>query len=133
MALKPCKECKAIVSTKAKTCPQCGVPEPTINNLKVVLFSISVFIFFWFVLYINNLINNNSKATDYNKTSSTSNAVTVFPEPCSYDFKMCEDDEKQIKNKKSGTIKYIDQNGEILFTNILIDKAKKEEYAKAIC
>ena len=29
MALRECKECGADVSTKAKTCPRCGVPEPT--------------------------------------------------------------------------------------------------------
>ena len=29
MALKPCRECGKEVSTKAKTCPQCGVPHPT--------------------------------------------------------------------------------------------------------
>lgn len=29
MALKPCRECKKEVSTEAKTCPHCGVSEPT--------------------------------------------------------------------------------------------------------
>lgn len=29
MALKPCRECKAEVSTEAKTCPHCGVANPT--------------------------------------------------------------------------------------------------------
>ncbi len=31
MAMKPCKECKQDVSTKAKTCPHCGVKNPTIT------------------------------------------------------------------------------------------------------
>ena len=29
MALKPCRECGKEVSTKAKTCPQCGISHPT--------------------------------------------------------------------------------------------------------
>ena len=29
MAIRPCRECKAQVSTKAKVCPQCGVRDPT--------------------------------------------------------------------------------------------------------
>jgi hypothetical protein len=28
MALKPCPECKKLVSDKAKTCPHCGVAQP---------------------------------------------------------------------------------------------------------
>ncbi len=29
MALNPCRECKAMVSTEAKACPHCGVRDPT--------------------------------------------------------------------------------------------------------
>jgi hypothetical protein len=29
MALKPCRECKEMVSTEAKACPHCGVRDPT--------------------------------------------------------------------------------------------------------
>ena len=29
MALKPCRECGASISTEAQTCPHCGVPDPT--------------------------------------------------------------------------------------------------------
>ena len=32
MALKPCRECKKKVSTEAATCPNCGVPNPTIKQ-----------------------------------------------------------------------------------------------------
>ena len=28
MALQPCRECGAQVSTEAKSCPHCGVPDP---------------------------------------------------------------------------------------------------------
>ena len=36
MALKPCRECKKKVSTEAQTCPNCGVPNPTIKkNTKI--------------------------------------------------------------------------------------------------
>ena len=32
MALKPCKECKQEVSTKAKNCPNCGVKNPAVSG-----------------------------------------------------------------------------------------------------
>lgn len=32
MAIKPCRECKAEVSTEAKTCPKCGTPAPTADQ-----------------------------------------------------------------------------------------------------
>lgn len=35
MALKPCRECKKKVSTEAKVCPRCGVPDPTILKRKI--------------------------------------------------------------------------------------------------
>ena len=28
MALKPCRDCKTDISTKAKTCPHCGLKRP---------------------------------------------------------------------------------------------------------
>ena len=28
MALKPCRECKTEISTRAKTCPHCGLKRP---------------------------------------------------------------------------------------------------------
>jgi hypothetical protein len=36
MALKPCRECGAEISTLAKTCPHCGVSSPAINIKAVV-------------------------------------------------------------------------------------------------
>jgi len=35
MALKSCRECKKKVSTEAKICPRCGVPDPTIIKRKI--------------------------------------------------------------------------------------------------
>ena len=32
MGLKPCRECKKKISTEATTCPDCGVPNPTIEK-----------------------------------------------------------------------------------------------------
>lgn len=36
MALKPCKECKKEVSTDAKTCPSCGVKDPTTTASDII-------------------------------------------------------------------------------------------------
>lgn len=41
MALKPCKECKAEISTSAKTCPHCGKP-----NLKGNIGCLGIFLLF---------------------------------------------------------------------------------------
>lgn len=49
MALKPCRECRAMVSTKATFCPKCGVPKPVPakkHTWALVLFCIIVF-FVW--------------------------------------------------------------------------------------
>jgi len=32
MAMSKCKECGKAVSTLAKTCPNCGVPKPTLKK-----------------------------------------------------------------------------------------------------
>ena len=50
MALKPCRECRAIVSTKARFCPKCGVQKPVAakkTTWPLVFFCIIVF-FVWF-------------------------------------------------------------------------------------
>ena len=36
MAMSNCKECGKAVSTKAKTCPNCGVPKPTLQKKKKI-------------------------------------------------------------------------------------------------
>lgn len=49
MALKPCRECTAMVSPKATYCPKCGVPKPVASKkhtLALVLIGIIVF-FAW--------------------------------------------------------------------------------------
>lgn len=48
MAMTKCKECKAEVSTKAKTCPSCGISNPGVSgkDLAVGLGAIAVLILF---------------------------------------------------------------------------------------
>lgn len=43
MALQPCKECKKEISTKAKTCPHCGVKDPGVTT-KDVLFGVVILV-----------------------------------------------------------------------------------------
>jgi hypothetical protein len=70
MALKPCRECRAQVSTEAKSCPHCGVKSPTVSRLGqeirkairgiatlVILVSIAL------VLAVNNFSGNHDRAT----------------------------------------------------------------------
>jgi len=65
MALKPCKECKTMVSNKAKVCPNCGVQKPVKRSAKWV----------WVVLGIIALIvlfgpSNDSSIKNANSTGS---------------------------------------------------------------
>lgn len=46
MALKICKECKKEVSSKAKTCPNCGAPVP--QNVGVGTIFVLLFVFYIF-------------------------------------------------------------------------------------
>ena len=39
MALKSCRECGVKVSTEAKTCPKCGVPNPTFKKIDIKVFN----------------------------------------------------------------------------------------------
>lgn len=42
MALKPCKECSKEVSTKAKTCPHCGVKNPCVTTKDILIGMIGI-------------------------------------------------------------------------------------------
>lgn len=49
MALKECKECGQEVSTKADTCPNCGVNDPTTSTLSKIVSTIIGFVILgWF-------------------------------------------------------------------------------------
>ena len=43
MALKPCRECKAEISTKAKTCPHCGKDKPHDSPMQNAMAGIVLF------------------------------------------------------------------------------------------
>mgnify|MGYP003597689415 FL=1 len=65
MALKPCRECKTMVSNKAKACPNCGVQKPVKRSTKWI----------WIVLGIIALIilfspSNDSSIKNANSTGS---------------------------------------------------------------
>lgn len=45
MALTPCKECKAEISSEAKTCPRCGAKQPGGTSLLTLAFAIIVVAF----------------------------------------------------------------------------------------
>ena len=54
MALKPCRECGAKISTEAKTCPKCGAPKPILNSTASQLSktepNLNYFLFFFIFL-----------------------------------------------------------------------------------
>ena len=49
MALKPCRDCKADISTRAKVCPHCGLKRPhdlaiqhSLNSIASVCFKVGL-------------------------------------------------------------------------------------------
>lgn len=46
MALKPCRECKSLVSDEAKICPNCGISKPIKNSTKWLWTVLGLIIFF---------------------------------------------------------------------------------------
>lgn len=51
MAIKPCRECGAQVSTEAKKCPHCGTETPTTNAAFRQLAGVAAAIVLFFVFY----------------------------------------------------------------------------------
>lgn len=46
MALKPCRECKTKVSSKAKICPNCGIPKPVKGGASLIWIILIIVIIF---------------------------------------------------------------------------------------
>jgi RNA polymerase subunit RPABC4/transcription elongation factor Spt4 len=53
MALKPCKECGEMVSTKAETCPHCGNPLKVHRSfLEQLIWFVVILAVLWFILKV---------------------------------------------------------------------------------
>lgn len=77
MALKPCKECKTEVSTKAKTCPHCGVKNPGVTAKDMFLgMVIFVVIVFGLIAYFSG-----GSESDENKTAPEEITEEIAEEP----------------------------------------------------
>lgn len=82
MALVKCKECGEQVSSKAKTCPNCGVKAP--KKTSVVTWLILIVIIFWAFgsIFSSNTSTNYSKPSTSGTTSAArSNTSTRTPPP----------------------------------------------------
>ena len=61
MALKPCRECKTMVGTSAKSCPHCGTPNPTSETLsgwKLALLILTVIVGGIFIVSKDDKLTN---------------------------------------------------------------------------
>jgi hypothetical protein len=74
MALKPCRECKEMVSTAAKTCPHCGVPNPTGTPRVAAVGCLAVIVVVAILIAIGSISgnnNNSSYSSDKNEVPSS--------------------------------------------------------------
>ena len=57
MALKPCRECGAKISTEAKSCPKCGAPKPILNKFssEVSLAEPNLNYFLFFLIFLGTI------------------------------------------------------------------------------
>lgn len=81
MAIKPCRECHAKVSSEAKTCPNCGIKNPVkkpTSILALILLSIILFIIFSPKNHNDNTPISKQKERESNYTKS-----------CSTNYKLC--------------------------------------------
>lgn len=78
MALKPCKECKQEVSTKAKSCPNCGAKNPTISGKDTAKGCLSAIVFFIIIVVI---LYSCSDDIDDKAKPSTPEATKAEPKP----------------------------------------------------
>ncbi|AYH43046.1 hypothetical protein CDA09_23060 [Azoarcus sp. DN11] len=67
MALKPCRECKSMVSDEAKICPNCGIQKPVKRSAKWIWIALGVV-----VLFIVFSPKNDSSVKNANPTGSAS-------------------------------------------------------------
>ena len=67
MALKPCRECKSMVSDEAQVCPNCGIRKPVKRSAKWIWIALGVV-----VLFIVISPKNDSSVKNENFTGSAS-------------------------------------------------------------
>lgn len=75
MALKPCRECKSLVSNEAKVCPNCGVAKPIKRRATWIWVALGFVILFIVVSPKNDQPSNDSKSVS--ASTNEINAETV--------------------------------------------------------
>jgi len=60
----PCRECKEIVSTAARTCPHCGASDPARRQARTAIGCASILAFIAIMIAIGSTGNNNSTSSN---------------------------------------------------------------------
>lgn len=84
MAIKPCRECKAAISTEAKVCPYCGATSPTGPPLSSKIAGIgclTVIVFFVGIIAIGSMSGDNDKNAKPTVDPNTGRATLDFSKP----------------------------------------------------
>lgn len=82
MALKPCRECKSMVSDEAKICPNCGIKNPIKKSAKWIWGAIGIVVMF-FVFSPKNDGSNKKTITPEEQASID------YQQACSKNYKAC--------------------------------------------
>ena len=86
MALKPCRECKAKVSSEAKTCPNCGISKPIKRSNLVTLILVILVSPMLIAVFAEK---NSEKVTNKVKLTPEQQAEINYKNSCSTDYTSC--------------------------------------------
>lgn len=82
MALKPCRECKSMVSSEAKTCPNCGIKNPIKKSAKWIWGALGIVVMFIVFSPKNDGANK--------KTLTPEEQASIdYQQACSKNYKAC--------------------------------------------
>lgn len=82
MALKPCRECKSMVSGEAKTCPNCGIKNPIKKSAKWIWGALGIVVMFIVFSPKNDGANK--------KTLTPEEQASIdYQQACSKNYKAC--------------------------------------------
>jgi hypothetical protein len=86
MALKPCKECKQEVSTKAKSCPHCGAKNPTVSGKETAQGCLGIIVLSIIIAVVVNSCGDDDATTKPKEPAKTPKEIAAENAACRQDL-----------------------------------------------